>query len=231
MELYVREAYNQRHVGEAKMRRFAGFVFLNVLLSAAIPASAMASGIGILQQLSPVAKIYILGEGKDFLPFTNSAEVDVTAAIFAVDVTMPPDPVPGSSTSGCDTADFGNFVAGRIALIQRGACSFELKVSRAIMAGASGVLIFNEGQPGRTETTDEAFPSPSPLPVVFVSFAVGQELYNAFITGGATVRLNVTDSSPAQSTPEPVTLALVGIGLGVAALTVRRRTFSRRSRI
>jgi len=46
--------------------------------------------------------------------------------------------------------DFSGFVAGRIALIQRGACNFGVKVQNAQAAGASGVVIFNEGNPGRT---------------------------------------------------------------------------------
>ena len=45
-------------------------------------------------------------------------------------------------------ADFAGFPAGKIALIQRGTCNFGVKVVNAQNAGAAGVLIFNEGQPG-----------------------------------------------------------------------------------
>jgi hypothetical protein len=47
-------------------------------------------------------------------------------------------------------ADFAGFTPGRIALIQRGSCFFGVKVLNAQAAGASGVIIFNEGNPGRT---------------------------------------------------------------------------------
>ena len=41
--------------------------------------------------------------------------------------------------------------AGGSALLQRGTCDFVVKAENAEAAGASAVIIFNEGQPGRTE--------------------------------------------------------------------------------
>ena len=41
--------------------------------------------------------------------------------------------------------DFAGFPAGAIALIQRGGCSFALKAYNAEAAGASAVIIFNQG--------------------------------------------------------------------------------------
>ncbi|WP_395104134.1 M28 family metallopeptidase [Actinomadura sp. SCN-SB] len=140
----------------------------------------------VLEQRSPNAKTYT--PGTDFVTFEPSPSGDVTAEVQGVDLTLPPTPEP-SSTSGCEAADFEGFVAGRIALIQRGTCPFVNKVQNAKAAGASGIIVFNEGQPGRTD--------PSPLdigewragiPMVFSSFAVGDELAS---TPGATVRLKV----------------------------------------
>src|SRR2546423_249956 len=75
-----------------------------------------------------------------------------TAAIQpAGGIIIPPSATP-SSSSGCTSADFSGFQAGHIALIQRGSCNFGVKIQNAEAAGASGVLIFNEGQAGRTET-------------------------------------------------------------------------------
>ena len=37
-----------------------------------------------------------------------------------------------------------------VALIQRGTCTFEVKAQNAAAAGYDAVVIFNEGQPGRT---------------------------------------------------------------------------------
>src|SRR5262245_41286074 len=75
---------------------------------------------------------------------------DTTAALQpAGGIVIPPTPT-SSSASGCTAADFSGFVPGRIALIQRGTCSFGVKVLNAKAAGANGVIIFNEGNPGRT---------------------------------------------------------------------------------
>ena len=55
-----------------------------------------------------------------------------------------------SNTSGCEAADFAGFPAGAVALVQRGTCGFNVKVLNAQAAGASAVIVMNEGQPGRT---------------------------------------------------------------------------------
>src|SRR6476646_1353400 len=54
-----------------------------------------------------------------------------------------------SSASGCNyPGDFAGFTPGNIALIQRGTCTFQQKIDNAVAAQASGVIIFNEGNPG-----------------------------------------------------------------------------------
>ncbi|MFG1998111.1 M28 family metallopeptidase [Spirillospora sp. NPDC048911] len=140
----------------------------------------------ILAQQSPTPKTYT--PGTDFVTFEPSPAGDVTAQVQGVDLVLPPTPTP-TSTSGCEASDFTGFVAGRIALIQRGTCPFATKILNAGRAGASGIIIFNEGQPGRTD--------PFPLnigewragiPMVFSSFAVGNELA---ANPGTTVRLKV----------------------------------------
>ena len=55
------------------------------------------------------------------------------------------------STSGCTAADFAGFAAGKVALVQRGGCTFAEKAINAQTAGASAVIIFNEGNAGRTD--------------------------------------------------------------------------------
>ncbi|MEV0622962.1 M28 family metallopeptidase [Nonomuraea sp. NPDC050404] len=139
----------------------------------------------VLQITAPTPKTYV--PGTDFVTFEPSPAGDVTAQVQGVDLTLPPAPVP-SSTSGCEASDFAGFVPGRIALIQRGTCPFVQKVDNAAAAGASGLIVFNEGQPGRTD--------PFPLnigewragiPMVFASFAAGNEL----ATGSPTVRIKV----------------------------------------
>jgi hypothetical protein len=107
-------------------------------------------------------------------------------------IVIPPTPT-SSSTSGCTAADFTGFVAGRVALIQRGGCNFGVKVLNAQAAGASGVIIFNEGNPGRTAVISGSLLDaqgnrivPS-IPVAFTSFAIGDDLlnqYNQAVQGG-----------------------------------------------
>jgi hypothetical protein len=82
--------------------------------------------------------------------------------------------------------EFTGFVAGRIALIQRGGCNFGVKVLNAQAAGASGVIIFNEGNPGRTgvlagRLVDAAGnPIIPTIPVAFTSFDIGFNLLNQY---------------------------------------------------
>jgi hypothetical protein len=91
-----------------------------------------------------------------------------------------------SSTSGCTAADFNGFVSGRIALIQRGGCNFGVKVLNAQAAGATGVIIFNEGNPGRTAVLSGSLldaannPFVPTIPVAFTSFDIGQALLNQY---------------------------------------------------
>ena len=82
--------------------------------------------------------------------------------------------------------DFNGFVPGRIALIQRGGCFFGVKVLNALAAGASGVIIFNEGNPGRTDLLIGSLldaagnPFVPTIPVAFTSFAVGANLLSQY---------------------------------------------------
>ncbi|MGR6912736.1 M28 family peptidase [[Actinomadura] parvosata] len=168
---------------EGKLRR-AGYKVTRQPIN--FPESWSENTPPVLTLTAPTSKTYT--PGTDFVTFEPSPSGDVTAQVQGVDLTLPPTPSP-SSTSGCEESDFAGFVAGRIALIQRGTCPFVNKVMNAARAGASGLIVFNEGQPGRTD--------PYPLnigewragiPMVFASFAVGNELAN---TPGATVRLKV----------------------------------------
>ena len=107
-------------------------------------------------------------------------------------IVIPPTPKP-SSSSGCKASDFNGFVPGHLALIQRGTCSFGTKVLNAQAAGASGVIVFNEGNPGRTGVFSGSMVDSSgnrivpTIPVAFTSFATGSDLlnqYNQAVQGG-----------------------------------------------
>jgi hypothetical protein len=90
-------------------------------------------------------------------------------------------PSVGGSTSGCAASDFTGFVPGRIALIQRGTCTFSQKIATAQAAGASGVIIFNEGNtPARSGVFSGSLSSIPTIPVAFTSFDIGHDLYNQY---------------------------------------------------
>jgi aminopeptidase Y len=121
-------------------------------------------------------KAYI--PGPDFQAMSGGIDGTAQGTLLPVDLVLPPTPAP-SSTSGCEASDFAGFVAGSIALIQRGTCTFNLKALNAMAAGAAGVIIFNEGQPGRTDAGVFLLGDGVTIPVLFASFAVGNELAQA----------------------------------------------------
>lgn len=114
--------------------------------------------------------------GTDYLEMAFTGGGTATGAVTNVDLNLVGD---RASTSGCETADFAGFPRGNIALIQRGTCAFAVKADNAAAAGASGVIIFNQGNvvPGDDRlglfagTLD---PPVRRIPVVSVSFAQGQ---------------------------------------------------------
>ena len=137
-----------------------------------------------LQRISPNPRTYV--PGPDFMAMQGGNDGTATGQLAPVDLVLPPTPAP-SSTSGCEAGDFAGFPAGSIALIQRGTCTFNQKAINAQAAGAAGVIIFNEGQPGRTDTGVFALGTGVNIPVLFTSFAVGTDLA---ATPSATVRLS-----------------------------------------
>lgn len=135
-------------------------------------------------------------EGTDYAVMPGSGSGDVTAPMVAVDLAIPAgDPNPNTnpvdtSTSACEMEDFtaAGFQPGNVALVQRGTCTFVSKVANAIAAGASAVVMFNEGQAGRT-THRFGSVGPVPIPVLSAEYAVGIELKN--LTGAGPVVVHV----------------------------------------
>ena len=103
-------------------------------------------GPSTLEQIAPVPVAYV--EDTDYSLMTQTAAGDVSGSVTGVGLALgtaawPDDP--STSTSGCDIGDFTGFPPGDVALLQRGACSFELKAENAAAAGAVGAIIFNRG--------------------------------------------------------------------------------------
>jgi Zn-dependent M28 family amino/carboxypeptidase len=144
-----------------------------------------------LQQISPEPmQDWALFD--DFYPATGSANGDVTASVHPVDVLLPPT---GGSTSGCEDSDFAGFPAGSIALIQRGTCLFHEKAVNAQEAGASAVIIFNEGNaPDRLDVLfpDASGPTPVTIPVIGTSFEIGEYFHGVSTSStGLTLRIAI----------------------------------------
>ena len=150
-----------------------------------------------LEQISPNPTVYPYFDVAGFATMEYSGSGDVTATAEGVDLILPPGPDANTSTSGCEAEDFDGFTAGNIAVIQRGTCTFALKAQNAEAAGAVGVIIFNEGQPGRTAAFFGTLGGPgATVPVVGAAFDVGVEL----AAGGVTVRMFVNAESEIRST-------------------------------
>ncbi len=158
-----------------------------------------------LQQLTPTAATYETGA------FTGTGFGEVSAAVTPIDVNFV---TPATATSGCqgdfteaavgapivpDPAgpdDFADFTGG-IALVQRGACSFALKATNAMAAGAAALIIFNQGNdPTRVDLiVGTLAPVVATIPVVGASYANGQALAQA----GSTA---LVDVDPPVSRPQ-----------------------------
>jgi len=149
--------------------------------------------------VTPDRPPYVLNT--DYRVMSGSGSGDVTGKLVAIDInfnavggvnTNPVD----TSTSGCEQADYtaAGFQPGNVALIQRGTCTFATKVALAVANGASAVVMFNEGQTGRTTA---AFGSvgPTAIPVLSTTFAVGVELTNLTRAGAVTVRVTTNTTN------------------------------------
>lgn len=145
-----------------------------------------------LSQVTPTAKDY------DTETFEYSGSGDVTAKLQGVKGnTVPPPTEPGTTPAGCTAAEFTGFTPGNIALIQRGTCDFGVKVDNAKAAGAAAVIIFNEGQEGRTGPIAGTLGAPEDIPVVGLTYADGAALHEQ-LKGGAEVTMHVTTSTAAD---------------------------------
>ncbi len=148
----------------------------------------------LLQQTDPLADPYQPNDALGFYTMTYSGSGDVQGSIVPVDVVMPPGETPNTSTSGCEPEDFIDFPSGAIALIQRGSCSFYQKALNAQNAGAAAVIVYNEGQEGRTDAIRGTLGNPEfQIPIVFTSHEIGNALYELAQAGQVLVRI-VTDT-------------------------------------
>ncbi len=180
----------------------AGYV-LGQLIAAGYDAKLQSFEFPFFQETAPAEFAQVSPDpttyepGTDMSTMTYSGSGDVTGTITPVDLVLPPTPAP-SSSSGCEAADFAGFPAGNVALLQRGTCTFQVKAENAQAAGASAAVIFNEGQPGRTELLSGTLGEPTvSIPVLGVSFALGADLASP---AGTVVRIKVTGVAETRTT-------------------------------
>ncbi|HEX3393971.1 MAG TPA: right-handed parallel beta-helix repeat-containing protein [Acidimicrobiales bacterium] len=136
--------------------------------------------------------------GTDFTVLSGSGSGNVTAPLVAVGPFGTTQNGLDSSHSGCFTSDFANFPKGAIALVTAWFCSPTTKVENALLAGASGVVIYNQGSVTGTGVFTDSV-SATTIPVVGTSFAVGQQLVNLTQAGPVTIHLRTnTTNAPVQ---------------------------------
>lgn len=139
----------------------------------------------VLEQTAPQPVVF---PASAFAVAEYSGAGDVTAPLTPVDLQLGPG---NATTSGCEPGDFGPFPAGNIALIQRGGCTFAAKVQNAQAAGASGVVLFNQGSDGSNQGLFGGTLGAGAgidIPVVFATYDTGETLAG---TNGAVVHLVV----------------------------------------
>jgi Zn-dependent M28 family amino/carboxypeptidase len=135
--------------------------------------------------------------------FDYSGAGEVTGTVVSVTNLVIPPTETTSSTAGCVPGDFvpASATEPQLALIQRGGCDFGVKAANAVAAGYDAVLIFNEGNPGRTELlTGVTLGAPSTVPVLGLSYADGLALYEAAEAGPVTLTASADTVSETRTT-------------------------------
>ena len=142
-------------------------------------------------QVSPNAVSYV--DGVDFATMSYSGSGDVTAAVS----------VPSGDARGCEVSDWAGFPAGNIALVLRGtptgfpvACTFRLKATNAVAAGASAVIVYNN-VPGVINGT--LAPPRYDKSVLGITQALGQQLA-ALVPGGLIMHIKTDTTAEIRTT-------------------------------
>ncbi len=131
----------------------------------------------VFSSSAPVDQTYVLED--DFYTARYSGAGTVSAQVVPIDINLSGN---NDNNSACQPDDFDGFPPGAIALIQRGSCTFINKINRAEQAGASAVILFNQG--GNDNRMDAFLAGIDPdntnnPPTVVTSYAVGAALAQA----------------------------------------------------
>ncbi|WP_326689378.1 M28 family metallopeptidase [Streptomyces sp. NBC_01795] len=112
-------------------------------------------------------------------------------------------PVDTDGSSGCEAADYaGGDYQGKIALIERGTCSFAQKQATAADAGAAGAVIYNNVAGELNGTLGD--PESARIPTGGVGQADGEALAELVAKGGVSVNLEVREFQEQRTTPNVI---------------------------
>jgi PA domain len=174
---------HQRKLSAIRGRKL---VWNGAAVTVAVP-TVLAQGTPLLTVNSPggIAGNYDVGEAS-FGPILTSPGItgDVIQALDAADATGP------STTDACTTITNPAFVAGKIALVDRGSCSFTVKVKNCQDAGALAVLVADNvagSPPAGMGGTDDTITIPS----VRITLADGNTIKGALAGGVVNATLGV----------------------------------------
>ncbi|CAF1004408.1 unnamed protein product, partial [Adineta steineri] len=132
---------------------------------------------------NPVLLISINDAIQNYTYSTNLAIADFTVARFStsldltdyVAITVIPN-------LGCDDTDWENnnmSVAGQVALVKRGNCTFVKKAQQASKYNVTALFIYNDGAPGNVRPMSISVGEANEIPVLSLSYTLGQELADA----------------------------------------------------
>jgi Zn-dependent M28 family amino/carboxypeptidase len=133
-----------------------------------------------------------LHERQDYLVVNFSGSVVAQRPIVPASGTILPPPAIGEGiTSGCAARDFPAETRGAISLVQRGGCSFTEKFKNAQRAGAKALLVFNSGLPDEKEVMQITAEDDNTLPIVFLSYRAGRDLFRSAEARRTVVRIEI----------------------------------------
>lgn len=139
-------------------------------------------------------------ENLQTLPYENGSGPSITSAISATAVT---DMAALDGTGLACSALPGGSLSGRIALIERGTCTFLTKVNNAAAAGAKAVVVFNNIPGGDLLEMGGLSGSTTPAVMIFRADGLALQSYLAG-TADATIRIGVSTSDDWATPVTPV---------------------------
>ncbi len=186
------------------------FVAATLVVALLLASSAQASLIGVFDQLSPTPTSYVQAvggtatdpapAGEDFATFQDFLGAPSNTAFGSATANI--QYVPGNGDVPQDFIDAG-FVAGNIALIDRGAVSFTTKIINAAGAGAVGALIANTTPSGAGGLFEGGMPDMTTIPALMLRYDLGQAFITD-LTGGATIEAHMSVTEPARNPAVPI---------------------------